>query len=56
MKQSILLIILLFSLIALYAGYRLISFQADQPYEFTFKEPVLPPELIEEEKTFLKPF
>ncbi|HPQ50433.1 MAG: calcium-binding protein [Alphaproteobacteria bacterium] len=50
MKQSILLIILLFSLIALYAGYRMISFQADQPYEFTFKEPVLPPELIEEEK------
>ncbi len=50
MKQTIYLLTFLFVLVAAYAAYKLISFSPDQPYEFTFKEPVLPPELVEEQK------
>ncbi len=50
MKQAVILIIFLLSLVALYAAYNIFTFESDQPYEFTFKEPVLPPELIEEQK------
>ena len=45
MKPTIKLIALLLVLVAGYALYSLMTFQPDQEYEFTFKEPTLPPEI-----------
>ncbi len=45
MKPTIKLIALLLILVAGYALYSLVTFQADQEYEFTFKEPTLPPDI-----------
>lgn len=45
MKPTIKLIALLLVLVAGYALYSLVTFQPDQEYEFTFKEPTLPPDI-----------
>ncbi|MCB1559476.1 MAG: calcium-binding protein [Alphaproteobacteria bacterium] len=50
MKQTIFLLFFLLALVILYAGYSLVAFEPDQPYEFTFQEPVLPPEMVEEQR------
>lgn len=50
MKQSIKLILLLLVVVALYGVYLMIAFKPDEPYEFVFKDPVLPPELVAQQK------
>lgn len=54
MKRALYLLVVLFGLVVAYAGYLLVSFTPDEPYEFTFKEPTLPPELLAEQQEMAK--
>lgn len=50
MKRAILLIIFLMGLVVAYGAYLLVTFHPDEPYEFSFNEPTLPPELLAEQE------
>lgn len=50
MKQFVTLLAAILIAIALYTVYGLLTFQPDEPKPFVFSDPVLPPEIIAEQK------
>lgn len=55
MKQYINLLILILVAVAIYTAYGIFTFQKDEPRQFVFNEPKLPPELIAQDDTPQKP-
>lgn len=46
MRQSLVLLAVVLIALCAYTAYGLATFESDQPYEFTFAEPKLPPDII----------
>jgi len=52
MKPYINLLIFVLAAVAIYTAYELVTFKVDEPRQFVFSEPKLPPEMIKEDEEF----